>query len=332
MYPIESWAIDSTAERRRDRVPRFYDSDFPLGQLEPHYDICKPRIPPASRVNYNGDITNVAPGEVISGLNVNGRIIPNNPCTIKDSLIRGVPTDPLDAVGLFDGGSNEGSPVRLEFCEINPDPHMAPSINGFRRGGFSAYRCTVRNVVDSAHVHGNGSWPNTRNRVVQLHACVFNDATVFPNDPNWGGSPSHSDFVQAHGSLSLLEIIGCSFGKVGARPNTTIILLQQHHGIYGKIRIEDNWFYGNTEGGATFNMSAQRSQVYDTDVLSFKRNRIDRAGHAPRLLVKDSHWYPAVYGWTGTDLSNPNTWVPGADASIFMDDGSPVPISNGGVG
>lgn len=324
---VESWAVGTGIEARRGRPNRYYDPAFPIGVIEPTAANTGPRVPESSLTVYNGDVTNVAPGEVLDRLLITGQFMPNNPCTIRDSVIRGGPVAYEELIGLVDCRRNGGDPVRLEFCTLDPAGDAAVGHVGFRRGNFSAYRCKVVNVVDHAHIHGNGSWPNTHNVIVQLHACYFAHSRWYPDDPRQGPEGSHCDFVQAHGSLSLLEIMGCSFGKDGARANTSNILLQQHHGLYGRVVITDNWFYGHPTSGSTFNMSENRGVGYLD--LAFHRNRIDRAGKAPRILVYARSRIPENYGWIGDPLAGPSTWTPTANASVFMDDGTPVPINKG---
>ena len=331
MARVESWLVKNGQEVRRGRAPRYFAWDFQLGVQEPTLaNTGCFRVPEASLSNYAGDVTNVAKGEVISGLNITGTFRPNNQCTLRDSIIRGGPAPTYGTTHTLFSARQSGTeaPIRAEYVSILPS-HPSVDVYGFEWGGIDAYRCLITGVVDGASVHGSGNWPNTIHKSVKFHACMFMDSPYYPTDPRQTDG-SHNDFIQAHGSLSLLEVVGCSFGAVGQRA-AACVLVQQNHGTYsGPIRITDNWFYGHKSKGAVFNTSESRGQSYTN--LEFWRNRIDpessHASPAP-ILVKSTSRYPECYGMEGAVGSAPGTWTPGPNANVYMGTGLYVPIKSG---
>lgn len=330
MGRLESWAVEDGIEARRGRSNRFYDGSFNLGQEEPTIANTGPRVASNQLANYAGDITNVAPGEVLDRLNITGRFMANNQCTLRDSVVRGGPSPTYGQTNAHASArlSGTGAPMRFEHVLISPS-HRDVDSYGFEWGGIDAYRCRIEGVVDGASVHGSGSWPNTINKIVRFHACMFMDSPFYPTDPRQSDG-SHNDFIQAHGSLSLFEVVGCSFGAVGERA-AACILLQQNHGIYtGPITITDNWFYGHKTKGAVFNTSESRGQSYT--MLQFWRNRIDpesnHADPAP-VLTKSTSRYPATFGMVGVDGTAPGTWTPGPNCNVYMGTGLPVAVKSG---
>lgn len=319
---LETWAVLADREARRGRPDKYFDADFPLGEIEPVAANTGSRV---TGTNYAGDIRNVTRGEVISGLNITGVVRPDNPGIMRDCRILGGPAPEYgNSHTLVDvRHSNIDVPFRFEFVSLEPSDRSV-DIYGFEYGGIDAYRCSIVGTVDAASVHGIGSWPNTIHRVVKFHACRFDDSPFYAVDPRQTDG-SHNDFIQAHGSLSLLEVIGCSFGKLGPRA-MACILLQQHHGLYsGPIKITDNWFYGHQSKGAVFNMSETRDEPFSD--LSFHRNRIWRdSNHASPspIAVKSRSRIPANFGMTGTNGSLPSTWTPGPNVNVYMDNGAHV--------
>lgn len=327
---VETWMVAQGVELRRGRADRYFGSDFALGQEKPTETNTGPRVGETSLANYAGDVTNVAKGEVLDRLNITGRWLANNPCTLRDSQILGGPAPTYGTTHAHASARLSGTemPMRFEHVKIAPS-HRTVDSYGFEWGGIDAYRCQIIGVIDGASVHGSGTWPNTINKIVRFHACAFADSPFYATDPRQTDG-SHNDFIQAHGSLSLLEVVGCSFGAWGERA-AACILLQQNHGIYhGPIIITDNWFHGHPTKGAVFNTSESRGQSYT--MLQFWRNRIsedsNHASPAP-VLTKSTSRYPATFGMIGTDGTAPGTWTAGPNCNVYMDSGLPVPIKSG---
>lgn len=321
---LETWAVEADRLSRRGRPPVYFDPGFAVGQIEPTLTNTGFRVPQVSLVNHAGSITNVARGEVIERRVITGVFQPNNPCTLRDCLILGGPAaaygSTLNHIDLRSPSIDV--PVRIEHTTVDPS-HRSVDSYGMGHGNLDAYRVKIIGCVDGASVHGTGSWPNTVMRVARFRACYFGDSPFYPVDPRQTDG-SHNDFIQAHGSLKLLEVIGCSFGRDGARA-MACILLQQHHGLYEDVVITDNWFYGHPTEGTVFNTSSQRGQAYS--MLKLWRNRVDpdsRHAGGPPLICKDENRFPEAFGMVGEVGAHPNTWTPGPNANVYMGTGEPV--------
>lgn len=327
---VETWQNTGVGLlERRGRSPKYFDPEFSIGQTEPTRLNTGPTVSEVQMDVISGNVTSVNPSVPIERKIITGQFRPNNTGLLRDFIIRGGPApSPGSSWNLIDTRSlNIDTPFRFEHGHINPS-HRSVDIYGFAYGGIDAYRVLVEGVVDGASIHGGGSWPNTINRIVKFHACMFTDSPFYEYDPRQTDG-SHNDFNQAHGSLSLYEVWGCSFGADGERA-AACILIQQGHGLFGEINIIENWFYGHKTKGAVFNMSEDRGVPYTN--LKFWRNRVDpesnHSNPAP-VLVKTGSRFPANFGMLGTNGSPPNTWTPGPNCNVYMGTGLPVPIKSG---
>lgn len=314
---VEDWLVRESTEERRGRAPIYTDGDFPVGLVEPVRENVGHRVAEAQLTSYSGSVTNVPyDGYVFDRLAISGQFRPNRPCVVRDCLIMGGPTPYNQTLNLVDTRSlGITTPVRIEHTTLSPS-HRSVDIYGVAYGHIDAYRCLIEGVVDGASVHGAGTWPATIDRVVRFRACMFTDSPWYADDPRQVDG-SHNDFIQAHGSLSLLEVVGCSFGADGERADSTI-LLQQAHGLYGEIVITDNWFYGHQTKGSVFNMSESRGVGFTN--LKYLRNRISADSHlGGQILIKPLSRIPENFGWTGAPGSLISSWVAGPDASYYLD-------------
>lgn len=318
---VEDWIVRETTEERRGRSPIYTgDPDFEVGQIEPTRQNVGYRVAEAQLQNYSGSLTNVPyDGYVFDRLAITGQFRPNRSCVLRDCLILGGPApNPGQDWALVDTRSlSITTPVRVEHSTLSPS-HRSVDLYGFKWGHVDAYRCLIEGVVDGGSPHGSGQWPSTIHREVRYRACMFTDSPWYEHDPRQTDG-SHNDFIQAHGSLSLLEVHGCSFGADGEKADTSI-LVQQQHGLYDAIRITDNWFYGHPSKGAVFNMTESRGVPFTN--LQFWRNRIaassNHSSPSPIAVASGSR-FPENFGWTGTVGSSPSTWVAGPNASVYLD-------------
>lgn len=326
MTRLEGWLHTPAGWQRRGRPTKFVDPEFQVGVDKPVRSNVGCRIPVGDLIPVAGSVTSTHPltgqplqhGDVIEGVDIAGVFRPNRYVILRDSRIRGGPTPYGQTLNLVDTRAlTITQPVRLEHVTISPS-HRSVDVYGFAYADVDAYRCLIEGVVDGASVHGGGSWPNTIHRIAKFEACLFTDSPWYADDPRQTDG-SHNDFIQAHGSLSLLWVVGCTFGLDGEKADTTI-LLQQAHGLYDEIVITDNWFHGNPIKGAVLNMSETRGVGFTN--LQFLRNRISaESNHSSPspIVVKSNSRYPENFGWTGTVGSSPSTWVAGPSASVYMD-------------
>lgn len=261
---------------------------FVLGVTQPTAANTGSRIADVSLSNYAGDITNVSPGETISGLLVTGRIAPNlgagQTATMRDSVLLGL-TDPTPTGSdYFNVGADTGhaGTMRYEHVEVRA-PGDSYRYNGWKGGNVELYRCRASGVVDFLSPHGSGSLYKT----FVAHGC-YADNFYFGTDPNQANTDglTHPDWCQAQGGLSLLEIIGCANSPDG-RPRTSCILLQAGgtligQGQYGTVRINQNWFYGSDVSGSTVNVPITATKFGEFELIG---NRVSQTGKTPRVLI-----------------------------------------------
>lgn len=316
-----------------------WDDSFVLGVTEPTALNTGPRVSEAQLSNYSGSLTNISNGEVIDRLIITGRVnSPTATFTVRDSIIRGgepTPTgqDPVvrnNKWALADTRSSATSLARYEYVTFDPS-YSSHEIYGFRGGNFEAYRCNLSGMTDAFSVHGSGTYPSTTNKNVKIHGCYVWRFPIHP-DPDQGDNITHNDGIQSAGALNTLEIVGNSIGFGEPRARTSCILLQKNAGTYvNPIVVTDNWLYGHTTDGSTFNMSetlpGSVTEGYGPGALLFLRNRIDGTGNSPRILVKPNSRFAANFGMTGTS-GNTSGWVAGPNANVLMGGGIAYP-SNG---
>lgn len=282
-----------------------------LGQTEPTdaglytpAAVTGPRVPETSMRVYDGDLTNVAEGELLDRLIITGRFRPEaSTWTLRDSIVEGGQPPAgesmwplLDCRESIDLGT-------IEHVEARPS-WRGYNVYGLKGGNVDVVRSIIRRVVDGAQPHGSGSYPNTTDKRVRLLGCLVDDLTVF-DDPGQSDGVTHNDGMQSAGALALLSIVGCALH--GGR--TSAILLQQNQGLFQRVLVALNWLYGDASEGSTFNTSQNGRGIICADgALAVIGNRFARA-REPVALVSESTLAAASTFWFG---------------NVYMDDGSEV--------
>ena len=321
MARIETWLIGDGVEQRRGRSPIVFDPSFDLGQTEPDATNTGCRIPEDQLTTINGNLTWVPAGTptengvpVISGYRILGRVSLAIPRVIfRDNQVRG------DGEGrpLISCTSDAIVDHLYEFNTLEP-LNRHPHYNGMNGGNFTARRNDISGVTDGFNPFGS----DVNMKTVRLLGNYVHDLHEMP-DPGHDNGVTHNDAAQAFGGLARLEIIGNRLHG----GNTTAVLLQQDRGPYGFAQVDDNWLY-TIPNEDVFAMSTPRHDFTPSN-LSVKRNRVQRVTGGSRIMAKAGSRHPAIYGMLGTPEALPSTWTAGPDCNRWMDNGQPVPISQG---
>jgi hypothetical protein len=293
------------------------DDPFRLGVTEPTAAgaytpaaVCLPRVPETSMRTYDGDLTNVAPGEVLDRLIVTGRFRPESSgWVLRDSIVEGgTPPAGESMWPLVDAREGAVHDGRVEFTELRPSTHGF-NVYGFKGGNVDVVRSTIRGVVDGAQPHGSGTYPNNTNKGVRFRGVLVEDLRTF-DDPGQSDGITHNDGLQAAGALDWFELVGCAIH--GGR--TSCVLLQQNQGTYRVVIVARNWLYGHPDEGSTFNTSQNgRGVICAGGYLIVAGNRFGRGNEPVALVAKST-------------LNAPTTlWV----GNTYLDDGSPVEATAG---
>lgn len=298
--------------------PQPQPPDFIYGMTEPTAvglytgdAVTGPRVPETAMANYDGDLTNVAEGEVIDRTIITGRFRPEAAGWVLRDCITEGGTPPAGesiwpAWDLRDGDSEGGT---IEHSEIRPS-YTGYQMYGLKGGGVTARRSIIRQVVDGVQPHGSGTYPDTTNKRVRLLGCLVDELTTF-DDPGQSDGITHNDDVQSAGALEFLEVFGCALH--GGR--TSCILLQQNQGTFKFVLIIANWLYGNPDTGSTFNTSQNGRGIIGADGgLVVVGNRFSKAGNTPHALVSASTLDSPTFLWR---------------ANTYMEDGTEVTASRG---
>lgn len=314
LVDVELWIPrpDGTATRR-GRSPLGGDgsAEFVRGVTIAGATNTGPRIPDNALVNYAGSFTNATPGETISGLAITGNFDPNaDDVKLVDSVIA-MGASPLPAGQTYHGlrANRVGvTGITLEHVRIAPSTGSVDHY-GAQGWAFTLKRCDVSGVVDAVVAHGNSGF---RGGIVEVLDSYLHDLAHYPVDPRQSGGPSHGDCVQAPGG-SALRILGSTL-EGGF---TSAVLVKDDLGYgYPFVTVEDCYLdAGYVGGGSLVNVTGLVPN------LTIRRNRFGRTSPSThRLLIS-------------TASRNASTTViptSGPDANRYLDDGSVVPITNGG--
>lgn len=298
---------------------------FRLGETEPTSQnaftpsaVVGPRVPETSLENYAGDLTNISEGDRVDRLVITGRVKPTTSgWVLRDCLIApGEPdpvgADPMDRNDLVPALDMRGVPAAggtVEFVEVRPS-YRSHEMYGFKGGNVLVRRSVIVATTDGVQVHGSGTYPNDTPKFLVLAGCLIGGLRTFA-DPNQSDGWTHNDVVQAFGSVTNLEIVGCAL--YGGR--TSCILIQQQSGLYQTVTIDRNWLYGNHDVGSTINTSQNgRGVICAGGALTITGNRVAQAGKSPAILIASD------------TLKAPTTTISG---NVYMETGEPVPISSG---
>lgn len=185
----------------------------------------------------NGNQTYSANGQVISGLDVHGKVIINaNNVTLKNSIVRG------PAAGVCRNGAAieaNGTGILIQDVEVLMENPTA-CLNGIS---------TIDSVtILRANIHGGVDGVKTGSNIL-IQDSYIHDMQWFASDPNQGGGATHNDGVQTSAGSK----------NVTLRHNTIDMSTTQNANAAWQSsgynsRAEFNFLDG---GGCTINFAAQ---------------------------------------------------------------------------
>ena len=120
----------------------------PRGALEPGGANVGPRVP---LTRYDGDIT-IQAGQVVSGLDIYGRVTFAGAGVLRDCVVRGWRSDQYAAltspVGIVSGKSFDLKGGLIEWCRIDATGRESLWANGISGGNYTARYCEITRVND----------------------------------------------------------------------------------------------------------------------------------------------------------------------------------------
>lgn len=292
---------------------------FELGQTEPTllymhtpYAQCGIRVPETRLENYAGTFDNLQDGDVVERLAISGRFRPHVPqFTLRDSIVfggepAGESHDPADRNAYFwllDATDDIIDDGLIEHVEARPS-YRSHEIGGFKGGNVTLSRSLIQGVIDGGQPHGTSQ----RRKSFKMHGTRIDYLMTYP-DPSQDDQWVHGDGNQASGELDLYDVFGCSIH--GGR--TAALLVMQNVGTYNVVRIRQNWLYGDTEEGSTFNTSEGGRGPIGLEEFTVDGNRFNRTARTAAWIKPDT-LDSATFTWTN---------------NVYMDDGSPVTPKRG---
>lgn len=281
--------------------------NFQQNVTEPNDTNVGPRVKEISLQNYAGTFTNVKDNEPIKRLIIPGSIDlgASKNAHVEDCIVLGGPAPVAGTTYPLIKALNGNLNTVIEFTEIRPS-HPSVDVYGVQGGDITFRRSKVTGVVDAFSINGSSS-AGARHKIVVIEDSLIKDLPFYASDPRQVDG-SHNDGIQGAGVLDLTVRGTAIHGGV-----TSCILLQKNQGIYTKALVEYCWLYGHPTSGSTFNTSEDGRGPIEN--LTFRYSKVDRNGKAPRILIAS-----ATLAAGTTDIHD----------IVFMDDGSPVPINNGG--
>jgi hypothetical protein len=256
-----------------------------------------------TNVGTSSDYTATSNGQVISGLEVWGRInlgsftgVTIRDCIIHGTLVRGVDTAHIIANGDNLGGATiidskiAGRPVIVpatytpaggSTSETLPNPGFVNSANewcgGIRGGNYTIQRCEITNVSDGLNNPYNclieGNW---------IHGAWFNEWDV-PNATTSGSSQANSHFYPySTGTTHYTHADGIQFS------------------LKKDVTIRGNFIGGLHVVGAHNAFPSQAPQIrtgddfYNSCILMKQESTSSQPNYLDNILVENNWFYGAV--------------------------------------
>ncbi len=132
----------------------------------------------------NGNVTVTEDNTVIDKWDIHGYVtIKAKNVVIRNSYIRGTDVPAKNDLLRVQG---DGYSVTVESSTLKASTRT-PDQDGVKGWNFTLRRVDISDVVDPVHIHGSN---------VLIENSRLHDNAHFLEDPNWGGTPSHSDSIQ----------------------------------------------------------------------------------------------------------------------------------------
>ncbi len=225
-------------------------------------------VPAGTRTTvHDGNLTITTDNTVIDGWDIRGYVkVQAKNVVIRNSFIRGtaVPqsTDLLRVQGDAYSAVVEDSTLVAQT--------RSPNVDGVKGWNFTLRRVEIANVVDPVHIHGD-------NVVVQR--SWLHDNSVFAQDPNWGGNPSHADSIQIQRGRNITIADNAISGA-----NNAALMLTQDSGAIAALKVSGNFI----DGGAC---SINIKRAADSPGLTIADNTFGRGQRVKDCaVIAPSEW------------------------------------------
>ncbi|GEL94979.1 right-handed parallel beta-helix repeat-containing protein [Cellulomonas composti] len=188
-------------------------------------------VPPGTKITkvQDGNVTITADGTVIDGWDIRGYVsVRAKNVVIRNSYIRGTAVPQTNDLVRVQGDAYS---VTIEDSTLSAQT-ASPNVDGVKGWNFTLRRVEISNVVDTVHIHGSH---------VLVESSWLHDNSVYEQDPNWGGSPSHADSVQIQQGTDIVIRNNTISGA-----NNAAVMLTQDSGAVSALTISGN----KIDGGA----------------------------------------------------------------------------------
>jgi len=205
----------------------------------------------------NGNQTYSTNGQVISGLDVRGKVIINaNNVTLKNSIVR----------GPGPGGCSNGAAIETRGTGIIiQDVEVAMQNPTACLDGIWTFNSSV--TILRANIHGGVDGVKTGSNIL-IQDSYIHDMQWFASDPNQGGGETHNDGVQTFAGET-----GVTLRHNTIDLSTTNNANAAWQGSGYNSRAEDNYLDG---GGCTINFAAQSLGGPTLQPMYVNRNHFGR--------------------------------------------------------
>lgn len=247
-----------------------------------------------------GTLTITTPGAVYDSVHIHGLVnVKADHVTIRNSVISGSDTNtPLTANTALVKATAGNTGLVIEDTTIKPT-HSNVRLNVMNGWNFTLRRIEAAGGVDGIMIYG----PNVRIESSWIHGLV-----AYPNDPNQGGTASHSDGIQVQGGANIRII-----GNTIADANNAALMITQDYSA-----TSDTWFNRNwvNQGWCSVNI-AKKNRPY-LNGLQLNGNRFGRnQGYANCAIIMN-----AAHSNLGTTAGAPT-------GNVWEDTGAPATIKRG---
>lgn len=278
----------------------------PLGLGEAGGTNVGPRVP---LNRHDGDIT-IAAGQVVSGLDIYGRVTFTGAGVLRDCVVRGWTTAQYSSltspVGIISGPSFNLNGGLIEWCRIDATGRESLWANGISGGNYTARYSEILRTNDGISGVQVGKATVECCRIWKGYYTAWHDDATGGALPGWPSSPTdhrtHGDAIQIH-QFSGWVIRGCNIGGrpivsnasaifANRDPNVAsqAIIIEQidqgtdfpNAGIFITVAstaklgvlVESNWFQG---AAARVNMSTSAVRGDNLSGVTLRGNRFIRS-------------------------------------------------------
>lgn len=213
----------------------------------------------------NGDQTYSTNGQVITGLDVHGKVtIKGNNITLKNSIVRGPQGGGCTNAAAID---IQGTGITVQDTEVAISKPTA-CIDGIWAKDATLLRLNIHGSVDGVKTESN----------VTIQDSFIHDMSYFKSDPNQGGGDTHNDGVQAWADSSNLTL---KHNTIQMNTTTDNSALQTSA---SNMHIDSNWLTG---GGCTINIAAQATKAKSLSNIWITNNRFGGSSYNCPILISN---------------------------------------------